>query len=197
MGENIGSERRGSDISDEDADLAKAIAMSMNGNHPVGSLNSTTSFTTIEKEETNKRAQKGEEQLSIVDEDINENGTINKIQEEDEEDENTNRYIVNLPTEPPSSTPSEEISNISFRLADGSREKRTFYNTDKVEVLYAFVESIVPDAKRKVSAKKSSIGTHDYDLSFGFPLQSPSNKMDITISEAKLNKALVTMRFVN
>ena len=117
--------------------------------------------------------------------------------QEEEDDENANRYIVNLPLEPPSSTPTEEISSISFRLADNSRKTRTFYNSDKVEGLYAFVEDIMPDAKRKVSAKKSAIATHDYDLSFGFPLQSLSSKMDMTIGEAKLNKKLVTMRFLD
>merc|ERR1712146_611651 len=163
--------------------------MSMNENQHVDEKASTTSSSSPTNE-------KNEEQIRGKDETDTNKDTTEETNEDDE-DENKNRYIVNLPLEPPSSTPTEEISFISFRLADGSRKKRTFYNSDKVEVLYAFVEDIVPDAKRKVSAKKSSIATHDYDLSFGFPLQSLSKKMELSIGEAKLNKQLVTMRFVN
>jgi hypothetical protein len=41
------------------------------------------------------------------------------------------------------STPSAEISRLQIRLPDGQRVIRAFYKTDKVETLYAFVESKV------------------------------------------------------
>ena len=78
---------------------------------------------------------------------------------------------IPVPDEPAAGT--EGAVRIQFRLPDGKREIRRFLETDKVAVIYSYVQS-----------QSSGVGL--LELRCGFPPKELSAQKDKTIAEAKL-----------
>lgn len=74
------------------------------------------------------------------------------------------------------------VVKVQFRLPDGTRAVRRFDSSDRVGVLYAFVES-----------KCSKQGV---ELRAGFPPKDISSQKDETIAEAKLSGDLIHGRYI-
>jgi len=73
---------------------------------------------------------------------------------------------------PPEPSAGEGVTQLIFRLSDGSRLQRRFYRTDKLQLVYDFIDS-------------KNIEQNDYDLVTNFPLRKFDDKTK-TLAELDL-----------